>query len=209
MKNRRLFSLQSLCYENQTNHRRFVHVIAVLHNKRLIRTSFFMCVMVLSTRVILHFLEHDDACDSQKYSRCSVWQPSYPVLVVLQDRESPSLLFSTAVPFSTFGLSVRLAGCSDSITFDARNTMNSSSTKMPQFSVVATVAWYEASSSASLLSSKAPLRASSRCQTWISHKAKRSSVVPPSSLLPGKNTHLDFPWHPPISSPPHGLLHDS
>ena len=50
-----------------------------------------MYVIVLSTRVILHFLEHDDACDSQKYSRCSVWQPSYPVLVVLQDRDCPFL----------------------------------------------------------------------------------------------------------------------
>ena len=42
-----------------------------------------------------------------------------------------STLRYTTVPFSTFGLSVRLAGCSDSITFVARNTMNSSSTKMP------------------------------------------------------------------------------
>ena len=50
-----------------------------------------MYVIVLPTRVILHFLAHDDACDSQKYSRCSVWQPSYPVLVVLQDRDRPFL----------------------------------------------------------------------------------------------------------------------
>ena len=41
----------------------------------------------------LYFLEHDDAkCDSQKYSRCRVWLPSHPVLVVvLEDRESPFL----------------------------------------------------------------------------------------------------------------------
>ena len=83
---------------------------------------------------VLLFVGHgDEEQNSQKYIRNRVLLPNHPVLVVVSvgSREFVSTFQYTAVPFSTFGLSVRLAGCSDSITFDARNTMNSSSTKMP------------------------------------------------------------------------------